>query len=450
MIDSQISSRVAQSGQGISRNRLEEATSAAAASGENFAKRLQESVQQQDQANRQVDEQKAQVAARARTSDARPNNDMEEGPNTPAANNQGSSGTDANSTDVARPPAPESPESSRSNPADGSSSAAPPLPTEGDIAAVDGSLAWTALSKANPESPTSQVKSPSVPEDTRSREDTALTSDKDPSGPVVALPVHTLAPRIATGAGSVATVGGRHEAGIDESLPLQASRLAQDVRSPRVDIAGKPALDPAHLGSAAAPMWTEQFARTIGLGPSPLQASNDLVSPGMALGAPSASLLPAAMSLAPPIPLNSAPGTPEFTQNLGAEVMMMARNGIESATLTLNPADLGPIQIDLQMIKEVADVTFSVTHAMTRDAIEQSLPKLGEMLASQGLSLGNAQVGGENASNRQPAGQENSHANTPGNWQAPNNRDSHAGHTVDRRILRSMAASARGGVDLYA
>lgn len=204
---------------------------------------------------------------------------------------------------------------------------------------------------------------------------------------------------------------------------------------------------PAASDLPALPGWLQQFNKTTGLNADPQTPAVPLAGLVAAPGGPSHTL--SAGPLAPPTPPHVAPGSPEFSQQLGMEVMLMARNGGGRATLTLNPADLGPIQIDLKIHTQVADLSFAVTHATTREAITQSLPKLGEMLAAQGLSLGSSHVGGEGAKHNASTTQQD--AGSPGGngWNS-HNSGRRVGHAMDQRSLVALAASARGGVDLYA
>jgi hypothetical protein len=71
---------------------------------------------------------------------------------------------------------------------------------------------------------------------------------------------------------------------------------------------------------------------------------------------------------------------------------MMAANGREAASLRLSPEHLGPLEIRISMREGEASVVFGASNPETRSALEQSLPKLREMFASQGLVLGDANV----------------------------------------------------------
>lgn len=78
---------------------------------------------------------------------------------------------------------------------------------------------------------------------------------------------------------------------------------------------------------------------------------------------------------------------------LGQRVQVMASHRLQTAEIRLTPAELGPLRIQVAVDDGRATVTFHAAHAVTRDAIEQALPRLREMLADSGLTLGQASVG---------------------------------------------------------
>lgn len=90
--------------------------------------------------------------------------------------------------------------------------------------------------------------------------------------------------------------------------------------------------------------------------------------------------------------LPSRPLDVAFGGDLAAEVRLMVASGMQRAELRLNPADLGPIHIQLSVNSHTADISFAASHGTTREGISGALPALREMLASQGLSLGQADV----------------------------------------------------------
>jgi flagellar hook-length control protein FliK len=85
-------------------------------------------------------------------------------------------------------------------------------------------------------------------------------------------------------------------------------------------------------------------------------------------------------------------GSQAWADEVGTHLTMMAANGRESASLRLSPEHLGPLEVRISMKDGEASITFGASNPDTRSALEQSLPRLREMFASQGLVLGDANV----------------------------------------------------------
>lgn len=85
-------------------------------------------------------------------------------------------------------------------------------------------------------------------------------------------------------------------------------------------------------------------------------------------------------------------GTPAWDQALGQKVVWMVAGEQQSASLTLNPPDLGPLQVVLNVSNSQANATFIAAQPEVRQALEAALPKLREMLGEAGIQLGQASV----------------------------------------------------------
>ena len=90
--------------------------------------------------------------------------------------------------------------------------------------------------------------------------------------------------------------------------------------------------------------------------------------------------------------LQSPFGTTAWVQELGAQLTWMAHRGIETASLHVSPAELGPIEVRIAVRGTDASVWFGAAQATTRTALEHALPQLRQLLASQGLALADAGV----------------------------------------------------------
>jgi len=91
-------------------------------------------------------------------------------------------------------------------------------------------------------------------------------------------------------------------------------------------------------------------------------------------------------------------------------VMWFGANKINSAEIHLNPSDLGPVQVRISTQNDQTTVAFSSPHAAVRDALDQALPRLRDMMGSQGIQLADVSVGGHGAE-RQQHSRDNGYAN---------------------------------------
>jgi flagellar hook-length control protein FliK len=127
------------------------------------------------------------------------------------------------------------------------------------------------------------------------------------------------------------------------------------------------------------------------------------------------------------------------------QVTWLVKNGLSEAEIRVKPADMGPISVRIEMNQNEATLSFAVTQAETRGAVQDSLHRLTEMLAESGISLGEANVGGENF-NQQPRDGGNSGRSRV--TFAPGRGDTalvEAG-----AVRRTVPAGARGLVDTFA
>ena len=84
-------------------------------------------------------------------------------------------------------------------------------------------------------------------------------------------------------------------------------------------------------------------------------------------------------------------GTQAWDNQVSQRIVYMVGKE-QAATLTLNPPDLGPVQVVLNVSNEGASVAFSSNQLEVRQALENALPRLREMMGENGIALGNATV----------------------------------------------------------
>lgn len=86
------------------------------------------------------------------------------------------------------------------------------------------------------------------------------------------------------------------------------------------------------------------------------------------------------------------PGRTGWNQEISQKVVWMVGNGEQSATLTLNPPDLGPVQVVISVNNDQADASFFSDNADVRQALEDGLDNLRESMQSSGIQLGQANI----------------------------------------------------------
>ncbi|MFY0476490.1 flagellar hook-length control protein FliK [Achromobacter marplatensis] len=119
-------------------------------------------------------------------------------------------------------------------------------------------------------------------------------------------------------------------------------------------------------------------------------ATQRQAAPVVNQAAVAAPVVPVVMQVATPV------GGTHWGTELGQQVVMMsanARQGMQTAELRLDPPDLGPLRVSLNLADGVATASFVSAHASVRQAIETAIPQLQQALAQAGISLGQTSVG---------------------------------------------------------
>jgi flagellar hook-length control protein FliK len=215
-----------------------------------------------------------------------------------------------------------------------------------------------------------------------------------------------------------------------EALPTEDDDAAQDMPTADDPLPGRshnPAATahdtaPHPLGAHAAPS-TKGSAQTA----TPIQANAasiaanpalsaatfsqraDLLAAGTGTGASAATT--AAAQNTNPLPLLNAlrmptqasAATPQFTiptpigqrgwaEEVGNRVMWMLGRAESRAELVLTPPNLGKVEVSINLNGDHTTAQFVASSQAARDALEQAMPRLRELLAQAGISLGDANV----------------------------------------------------------
>lgn len=101
--------------------------------------------------------------------------------------------------------------------------------------------------------------------------------------------------------------------------------------------------------------------------------------------------LPPAQGLHVATPL----GQTVWRDDVGQKLIWMVSNNRQQADLVLNPPQLGHIEVTLSLDGNQASANFTSPHAAVREALENSMTRLREVLADAGVTLGQTHVGSE-------------------------------------------------------
>jgi len=133
-------------------------------------------------------------------------------------------------------------------------------------------------------------------------------------------------------------------------------------------------------------------------------------------------------------------------EQVAEKVQMMMSKNLKNLDIRLDPPELGQMKIRMTMNNDVANVHFTVSNQQARDVIEQTLPRLREMLAQQGLQLADSSVQQQSSGQGQDRynnGEQQSGTNRTNDGQGDENLDS--GSNLELNV-----ASKRDGISYYA
>ena len=143
----------------------------------------------------------------------------------------------------------------------------------------------------------------------------------------------------------------------------------------------------------------------------------------------------------------------EAPAELHQKVNLMLADKLQQAEIQLDPIGLGKMKIQIQIdASSQASVHFVVQHGQTREMLEQAMPRLRDMLAGQGIQLGQTQVQHQ-SQQQQQQGQATSGGQGQqgqGGGQSGSGRGQETGD-VTTSTLNVLVESTNGsGIDFYA
>jgi len=135
----------------------------------------------------------------------------------------------------------------------------------------------------------------------------------------------------------------------------------------------------------------------------------------------------------------------DFTDAVKDKVMLMINQKLQQFDITLDPPEFGNMQVRVNLQGEQAAVNFVVQNQQAKDALEQNMHKLRDMLAEQGVDVGGANVEQQNQQNSQGEQQSEQQNSTLSSL------NNNAENDSDIQLLSAnLFNSSATGVDYYA
>ena len=172
----------------------------------------------------------------------------------------------------------------------------------------------------------------------------------------------------------------------------------------------------------------------------PMIAEPPMWPVGLSAGAPEGAVLDGTAALRQPV------GTEAWQDELSAQLSVMAEQGERSeAVMKLAPAELGELEIRIEVRGSEATLQFGAASVETRQALEQAQSRLREMMASEGIEVSEYSIFSDLS---------NKHESEP-----RSSKEQSSPHSFSQRISLGVAADLQdasgarrpvGMVDLYA
>jgi flagellar hook-length control protein FliK len=140
----------------------------------------------------------------------------------------------------------------------------------------------------------------------------------------------------------------------------------------------------------------------------------------------------------------------EGQQQLAEKVRWMVNSKSATAEIRLDPPDLGGINIKVNLSGDTAQVNFNVQSAAAKEALDQAVPRLRDMLQDQGIELGESVVQQESQNSQQGETSENRDSLAHGNNMGQNDTPEIVEDNTIQVMQQRVSGGVLGGIDYYA
>lgn len=133
----------------------------------------------------------------------------------------------------------------------------------------------------------------------------------------------------------------------------------------------------------------------------------------------------------------------DFADAVKDKVMLIISQKLQQFDITLDPPELGNVQVRVNLQGEQATVNFVVQNQPAKEAFEQNMHKLRDMLAEQGVDVGDANV-------EQQSQQSGSDGNTENNQSHFSQNTADASDVIEHSLSARISDPSTKVIDYYA
>jgi flagellar hook-length control protein FliK len=141
--------------------------------------------------------------------------------------------------------------------------------------------------------------------------------------------------------------------------------------------------------------------------------------------------------------VNLSTRDPRWGEAFASRVVWQVGEQIQQAHIQVNPPELGPVDVKVQVQDGQASVQFQIQHAALKETIQDAIPRLRDMLAQAGINLADANI------SQGFAGQGRNSANTPNLARSPW-EEKGAMDSIEAQPMAARIESREGLIDAYA
>lgn len=137
----------------------------------------------------------------------------------------------------------------------------------------------------------------------------------------------------------------------------------------------------------------------------------------------------------------------DFAEAVKEKVLVTINQKLQRFDITLDPPEFGNMQVRVNLQGEQASVNFIVQNQQAKEALEQNMHKLRDMLSEQGVDVGGANV---EQQGQQQSNNEQNLTSKQGNSSSLTNDPDNNEHNIEHILSTPLFNSSATGVDYYA